>query len=234
LTTSPENACAVHLYVKFGKLVLREEEALFLLSCTSSKDRPVALPSWCPNFDSEPKTRRISDSYAAGWPAHRHRCELAQSTLRITTTNNHASFGQKSDCYVSFDSKVIRIPGAFVDTVAQVGEIYPPPAPLAPDDFEGWRHYGRQILAWLDSNLRVCQFVSNAPADKVSEPFWRTLVGDMSLDLNHFPTDETQLENYATFRKYHELLGICDNWADVDSHPLIAENVTIWVKWAPI
>ncbi len=42
-------------YIQYGKLQLQSEGTLSLLSMAASQERPIELPSWCPNLNSPAK-----------------------------------------------------------------------------------------------------------------------------------------------------------------------------------
>ena len=181
------------LYVKFGKLVLREENMLMLLYHNSSQERSKTLPSWCPNLNTPERTSNMCVEYAAGWPAENHHCK----------DSKHSAFKEVLGSYaeVSPSSDIIQVWGAQLDTVAHVGDVYPAPAA------GGYAEGGddallKQTLKWLDNNLELCKASCDKPPAALYESYWRTHVGDVGFNQSDFPCDGKLEENFGAFRGF--------------------------------
>jgi hypothetical protein len=226
---SPRTQTAVSdLYVKFGKLVLREENMLMLLYYNSSNERMEALPSWCPNFNSSHRTSILSTEYAAGWPAQDHQCADLTSGCKTDSRQRHAAFKELLGSYakVSFSSDIIRVWGAQVDTVADVGDVYPgPPAGGYPE--EGSGPILKAMLSWLDNNLELCKTYCTQPHDVLYETYWRTQVGNIGFNQKDFPCDSKQEENFRAFRNFVNGL---DTGEFAEDWPL-ASNLANHLDW---
>jgi hypothetical protein len=198
---SPQNKAA-GLYVQFGKLTLRNEKHLRLLSPGSAKDPLPAGPSWCPNLDSQTTTRSLSGYYAAGWPAKNHQCGLISSDGQI----RHTIFKDKRDCYVevSPSSNVIKVWGTRLDTVIEVGDNRDT-LHCVLRSTDDWAAYAKNWIKWIDDNLDLCQRRCEQSPDAIFKTYWRTLVGNVTFDrLN--PCGEEQEESYHASRRYFDTL----------------------------
>ena len=91
------------LYSNFGKIALRHEPNLRLLSIVSSEERPNFLPSWCPNLNSEPVTPELDSIgiYAAGWPFKEHgeNCNSSEPSVSPKCLR-HSNFKSKDENHV--------------------------------------------------------------------------------------------------------------------------------------
>ena len=214
---SDGKTCAQEVYIKFGKLALREENMLMLLYYNSSAERPTTLPSWCPNFNSPERTSGLCLEYAAGWPSKNHQCAVSK----------HSGFKKVLGSYahVSFSSDAIRVWGAQLDTVAQVGDLYPAPAPGDYDE-AGDDALLRQVLRWLDDNLELCKTHCQKPHDAAAlyKSYWRTHVGNVGFNYKDFPCDSKQEESFGAFRRFVKGLDagqVTEDWpvaSDLANH----------------
>lgn len=159
------------LYIQFGKLCLLHEPCLYLLATPGSRHRIAGLPSWCPNFDSQPQQFKRLFNYSSGWPSKTH-CQTEQCGTR------HPSFHQPQDYYVrtSDASDGIEIQGCVVDRVADICDGFRQPN----QDFSLnlVRQGVSDLSVWLSKLKKMTREVYKTSED-IPEPLWRTIVGDI-------------------------------------------------------
>jgi Heterokaryon incompatibility protein (HET) len=143
------------LYSIFGKIALRQEPNLRLLSIVSSRERPDELPSWCPNLQSP----MVMDdmyaecSYSAGWPWASH---APLSGFRDCTGHPHFKGKEHNYVSVSSNSNTISIWGARLGRISAVGQPRQWDLDMYTDDISKAKPFAKAVLRWLSDSERFC------------------------------------------------------------------------------
>ncbi|KAK5656912.1 hypothetical protein OQA88_3434 [Cercophora sp. LCS_1] len=143
------------LYTRFGKIALRHEPKLRLLSLTSSEQRPKELPSWCPNLNSPHDMNPIDDTgvYAAGWPGKEH--------MASDTCNRHAGFKSNDESHVSVSldsgSDAVSFVGVRIGRIAATSGLRRWDADINTENLESIQELASAMLVWLEESEAFCK-----------------------------------------------------------------------------
>ncbi|PMD38755.1 hypothetical protein L207DRAFT_584149 [Hyaloscypha variabilis F] len=145
-------------YITFAKWLVQLDPRLYLLSTARSEYKPQELPSWCPNWNSEPLGKSLEDweMYCSGFtPSESRRCRITAEA----------------------DSDRIRVLGFRVDIIDDVidGVLNTPEFELLDTGVEK----GTALFQWETSCLQLSQRACNSTG--VPEAYMRTLIGDPQL-----------------------------------------------------
>lgn len=143
------------LYAEFGKVALRNEPHLRLLTVTSSDERPDGLPSWCPNLCSAATLDKLDEPevFAAGWPWKNH--------LDIVGTDGckgHTHFKSPEESHVTFreNSNIISVWGARLDRICHAVPKSGWGTSDEPNDLETIQRLAKGILKWFEECEQFC------------------------------------------------------------------------------
>jgi len=150
------------LYSNFGKIALRHEPNLRLLSIVSSEERPEFLPSWCPNLNSEPVTPELDDIkiHAAGWPFKEHGKNRNNSESSLSPKCfRHSNFKGKDENHVLTSplTNTVSILGAKLGRISAVAVPCNWDSDVYLADIYSVKPLAKNILEWLESNEKFCE-----------------------------------------------------------------------------
>ncbi|TAQ89308.1 hypothetical protein B7494_g2370 [Chlorociboria aeruginascens] len=167
------------VYIQYGKLQLQSETTLTLLSMAASQQRPIELPSWCPNFNSPPKDPFCLGGvigYQAGFESWEDRLK---PNVQILDSNN------------------IKVSGFRVDHVHLV--VGSPKHYFETEPSYGPSGSSALLLDYESRCLKVSQDTYNSP-NKVPEAHWRTLTADADFH-SRSPLPPNVLEDYLRVKQ---------------------------------
>lgn len=147
-----------NLYVELGHILLKRPPYLLLLTDASSLDRPLQLPSWCPNFSCVRSTRMLSKRHYAAGGAMDSRME---SPLVSTSTDRRRIVlrGRQVEQIVS----VVQSQWSWSRVRAMI---------------VGPQGNAAKVLDFLDACRHLTQKTVGPTSDAMPEPFVRTLIGN--------------------------------------------------------
>ena len=164
-------------YVDLALCVLETDTSLFLVQMSSSQQRPLGLPSWCPNFNSTSPAIMLSRGfYRAGSPASGPR------------KLEHAAYlGASPD-----DKTRIKLRGLHVDDItAVVPNLWHwDPDPTKQSGAEGC---AAACFAWMNSCRTAAAKARDRP-EKHTEDLVRTLIANMYHVPAVYAPDRRELE----------------------------------------
>ena len=214
-----ENLCC-----EYGKIAILAVLGLFLLQLVASEERDESddFPSWCPLLKAKVSATALSSGYKAGILPLQHRCVGERghpSYIGLTSANVE----------VIPSTTQLRLQGAFLDTIVEIGPGFPlqhesafTDATFADDELlaPGLR----KLLDWLKlaeqfvqsaqghyamaaataitaspTNARVLQHLRTTQRANMTDP-WRILVGDLDLGYQH-PASQTTKFAITTMQK---------------------------------
>ena len=183
-----------NVYLDLGHVLLQELTDLYCLTLTAAEERPVELPSWCPNFKSNTTAASFRwEYYEAGGPLS------SAGPPHIAT---------------SIDRQRIMVQGSQVDQVMEVGlgswEWF-----TGASEAKNVVEYAGRGPRWIDECLRMQRMVSGSQHG-TTDALLRTLVANLLRLPQEYAPDSPNLEAMFTALEIYleQIRDHSDSWSE--------------------
>lgn len=170
-------------YIQHGKIELQVDTSLTLLSLAVSQQKPIELPSWCPNWNSPAKDAIpfTGTAYQAGFESPSDR--LRPNFRDVENSNNIQILGFRIDCVREvvgsskhcFDAEIAHEPSEFYSLMSE----------------------------YESRCLKVSQDTYHQP-NEIPDAHWRTLAADAD-NQSRSPLPANMLESYLLCKRLWKL-----------------------------